>query len=74
MVASKSAPSTLPLRQKISSYAFSALTAIQLRSFYDLSDGGSDAAGCFLKPLLCKSVASQAQHQLATNLRIRCII
>ena len=66
LMASKGASTTLPLRQRISNYSSSALTTMQLRSFYDLSDGAAVMLRlcCSLKPLLCKLAASRGSASI----------
>ena len=73
-MASKGASTTLPLRQRISSYASSALTMMQLRPYNDISDGAGMmlCLCCALKSLICKSAASRVSasidHQLSNKM------
>ena len=82
LMTSKGASTTLPLRQRIWSYASSAPTTMQMRSYYDLR--ASEVAlmlhlCCALKPLLCKPAGSRAsaaaaEHQPSNKAYNTCII
>ena len=82
LMTSKGASTTLPLRQRIWSYASSAPTTMQMRSYYDLR--ASEAAlmlhlCCALRPLLCKPAGSRAsaavaEHQPSNKAYNTCVI